>query len=252
LVLLLVTVAQAKEKAPASQPVSRWIQPWAIMVTSKGGIVIKLFERRATKTVENFIGLATGSKAWKNPKTGKMERGKPFYNGLIFHRVIPNFMIQGGCPLGTGTGGPGYKFADEFHPQLRHDGPGILSMANSGPNTNGSQFFITLKATPWLNGRKMKVCSFFRRPAPCRSDRHCQRYMRRYPFLVKPGGTPRCNKTVMKGHSVFGKVIHGQDVVKAIGNVSTGARNKPKKPVYLHKVLIRRADQWKKEWLQLK
>ncbi|MFL2870011.1 MAG: peptidylprolyl isomerase [Pirellulaceae bacterium] len=122
--------------------------------TSKGDIRIQLFEDLVPNTVENFVKLI---------KDG-------FYNGLKFHRVIPDFMIQGGCPLGNGTGGPGYQFADEFHPELKHDCPGVLSMANSGPNSNGSQFFITHVETPWLDGK----------------------------------------------HSVFGKVIEGQDIVDAV------------------------------------
>ncbi|MCA9122750.1 MAG: peptidylprolyl isomerase [Planctomycetaceae bacterium] len=126
----------------------------ATIETKKGVIRIQLHDDKTPKTVENFEKLAA----------------KGYYDGLKFHRVIPNFMIQGGCPLGTGTGGPGYKFADEFHPTLKHDGPGILSMANAGPNTNGSQFFITHVATPHLDGK----------------------------------------------HSVFGKVLEGQDVVNAI------------------------------------
>ena len=126
----------------------------AIIVTKRGTIRVKLHADKAPKTVANFEKL--------------VKRG--FYDGLKFHRVIPNFMIQAGCPLGTGTGGPGYTFADEFHKDLKHDGPGVLSMANAGPNTNGSQFFITHVATPWLDQK----------------------------------------------HSVFGRVIDGQDVVDAI------------------------------------
>jgi peptidyl-prolyl cis-trans isomerase A (cyclophilin A) len=125
---------------------------YAIFETSQGNIVIKLLEKEAPKTVENFVGLAEGTKEFTNEKTGKKEK-RPFYDGLIFHRVIPDFMIQGGCPHGSGMGGPGYKFADEFHPSLKHAKPGKLSMANSGPNTNGSQFFITVAATPWLDNR---------------------------------------------------------------------------------------------------
>jgi peptidyl-prolyl cis-trans isomerase A (cyclophilin A) len=125
---------------------------YAIFETSQGNIVIKLLEKEAPKTVENFVGLAEGTKEFTNEKTGKKDK-RPFYDGLIFHRVIPDFMIQGGCPHGSGMGGPGYKFADEFHPSLRHAKPGKLSMANSGPNTNGSQFFITVAATPWLDNR---------------------------------------------------------------------------------------------------
>ena len=120
--------------------------------TSMGEIDIELFEELVPNTVRNFTELARGERAWKDPRTGQ-EVEKPFYDGLIFHRVIPNFMIQTGCPLGTGTGGPGSQFKDEFHPDLRHNKPGILSMANAGPNTNGSQFFITSVATPHLDDR---------------------------------------------------------------------------------------------------
>ena len=123
------------------------------MKTSKGDIHIRLFNDRAPKTVENFLGLATGTKAWTNPKTGKQEEGKSMYEGTIFHRCIPNFMIQGGDPTGTGMGGPGYRFEDEFHQSLKFDRPGLLAMANAGPNTNGSQFFITVVPTSWLNNK---------------------------------------------------------------------------------------------------
>ena len=125
---------------------------YAIFETSLGNIVCKLFEKEAPKTVENFIGLAEGSKEFLNPMTGKKEQ-RNFYDGLTFHRVIPQFMIQGGCPRGDGRGGPGYSFADEFHPTLRHSKAGRLSMANAGPNTNGSQFFITVAPTPHLDNR---------------------------------------------------------------------------------------------------
>jgi peptidyl-prolyl cis-trans isomerase A (cyclophilin A) len=125
---------------------------YAVLETSQGTIVCRLFEKEAPKTVANFMGLAEGTKEFTDPRTGKPAK-RPFFDGLTFHRVIPDFMIQGGCPLGTGTGGPGYRFADEFHPSLRHDQPGKLSMANAGPGTNGSQFFITVTATPWLDNR---------------------------------------------------------------------------------------------------
>jgi peptidylprolyl isomerase len=135
---------------------------FARIVTSKGDIVVSLEYQRTPLTVCNFVALAEGTMAAAG--------GRRFYDGLVFHRVIGDFMIQGGCPMGTGTGGPGYRFPDEIDPNLRHDGPGILSMANSGPGTNGSQFFITHVATPWLDGR----------------------------------------------HTVFGRVVQGQNVVNAI------------------------------------
>ncbi len=125
---------------------------YAVLETSQGAIVCRMLEKEAPKTVANFVGLAEGTKEFTDPQTGQKVK-RPFYDGLVFHRVIPDFMIQGGCPLGTGTGDPGYKFADEFHPSLKHDQPGKLSMANAGPNTNGSQFFITVAATPWLDKR---------------------------------------------------------------------------------------------------
>src|ERR1700749_5033819 len=125
---------------------------YPIFETSQGDIVVRLLEKEAPNTVANFAGLAEGTKEFTNEKTGKKEK-RPFYDGLVFHRVIPDFMIQGGCPEGSGRGGPGYKFADEFHPTLNHSKPGLLSMANAGPNTNGSQFFVTVAATPWLDNR---------------------------------------------------------------------------------------------------
>jgi cyclophilin family peptidyl-prolyl cis-trans isomerase len=123
---------------------------YAHFVTTEGNFTVKLFDQDAPKTVANFVGLAEGT---IDPATGKPGNSKPFYDGLIFHRVIDGFMIQGGDPLGTGTGGPKYRFADEFSPRLRHNKAGILSMANAGPNTNGSQFFITLGPTPHLDNR---------------------------------------------------------------------------------------------------
>jgi peptidyl-prolyl cis-trans isomerase A (cyclophilin A) len=125
---------------------------YATLETSQGNIVCRLYEKEAPQTVANFIGLAEGTKEFTDPRTNQKAK-RPFFDGLAFHRVIPNFMIQGGCPLGTGTGGPGYRFADEFNASLRHDKAGKLSMANSGPGTNGSQFFVTVAPTPWLDNK---------------------------------------------------------------------------------------------------
>jgi peptidyl-prolyl cis-trans isomerase A (cyclophilin A) len=125
---------------------------YAHFETTLGNFTVELFEDKTPKTVANFTGLAEGSKEWTHPKT-RDKHTTPYYDGIVFHRVINGFMIQGGDPIGQGTGGPGYQFADEFHPELRHDRAGILSMANAGPNTNGSQFFITLGPTPHLDRR---------------------------------------------------------------------------------------------------
>ena len=127
-------------------------ETYATLKTNRGDIVIHLFANHAPKTVQNFVGLADGTQEYTDPKTGQKTTGR-FYDGLGFHRIIPNFMIQGGCPLGTGTGGPGYTFKDEFHPELQFDRPYLLAMANAGPGTNGSQFFITTAKTDWLNNR---------------------------------------------------------------------------------------------------
>ena len=125
---------------------------YAHFTTSEGDFTARLFDAETPKTVANFTGLADGSKEWTDPRSGRRVK-QPYFNGTIFHRVIEGFMIQGGDPLGQGTGGPGYTFEDEFHPKLRHTKAGILSMANRGPNTNGGQFFITLAATPWLDNK---------------------------------------------------------------------------------------------------
>jgi peptidyl-prolyl cis-trans isomerase A (cyclophilin A) len=133
----------AKKRAPGT---------YAHFVTNHGDFTVKLSPEKAPKTVANFVGLAEGTKEWTDPKTGQKVK-KPYYEGLIFHRVIDGFMIQGGDPLGVGSGGPGYRFEDEFSPKLRHSKEGILSMANAGPNTNGGQFFITLGPTPHLDNK---------------------------------------------------------------------------------------------------
>src|SRR6201986_3168914 len=124
----------------------------ATLTTTQGTVKVRLFPDQAPKTVRNFVELAEGGREWTDPQTRVRTKDK-LYDGTIFHRVIAGFMIQGGDPLGTGTGGPGYKFADEIHPDLRFDQPYLLAMADAGPGTNGSQFFITVGATPWLNGK---------------------------------------------------------------------------------------------------
>ena len=125
---------------------------YADFTTSEGNFSIRLNDQEAPKTVENFVGLAEGTKEWTDPRSNQKVKA-PYYDGIVFHRVIDGFMIQGGDPLGKGIGGPGYEFEDEFHPTLRHTKAGILSMANRGPNTNGGQFFITLGPTPHLDNR---------------------------------------------------------------------------------------------------
>jgi peptidyl-prolyl cis-trans isomerase A (cyclophilin A) len=164
---------------------------YAIFETTQGDMIARLEEEKTPETVKNFVGLATGEKEYTDPKTGK-KGNDPFYDGTIFHRIIKNFMIQGGDRLGQGTGGPGYRFKDEFHATLKHTGPGILSMANAGPNTNGSQFFITLVPTPWLDGK----------------------------------------------HSVFGKIVKGEDVLAKLGAVATGPMDRPREEVGIKRLRI--------------
>jgi len=141
------TLEQATKGLSGSGPLNAKIE------TTLGTFTCELYEKQAPITVANFVGLARGVRPWKDPKTGKWEEKKPFYDGLIFHRVIPGFMVQGGDPLGVGTGNPGYRFEDEFSPELKFDKPGLLAMANAGPATNGSQFFITEGTPQHLTGR---------------------------------------------------------------------------------------------------
>jgi len=176
-------------------------QLYARLHTTQGAVVVRLEEERAPKTVASFVGLATGVIDWKDPKTGQSMLGTPLYDGVRFHRVIPGFMVQVGDPFSRhtdsasqgrwGTGGPGYRYADEIHRELRHDAPGVLSMANSGPGTNGSQFFITEGPTPHLDGK----------------------------------------------HTVFGRVVAGQNVIKSIANVRRNPRDAP-----LEEQLIERVE----------
>jgi peptidyl-prolyl cis-trans isomerase A (cyclophilin A) len=126
---------------------------YATITTTMGAFTVKLYSKDAPKTVRNFVGLATGEREWRHPATGEIKKGVPLYPGTIFHRVIEGFMIQGGDPLGTGVGDPGYRFEDEFQSGKTFDRVGLVAMANSGPNTNGSQFFVTTSTPQWLNGK---------------------------------------------------------------------------------------------------
>jgi peptidyl-prolyl cis-trans isomerase A (cyclophilin A) len=152
LFIISFALSEVKEKTINEKQVFKNLPKgyYAAIVTDFGTIVFELYEKQAPKTVKNFVDLALGNKEWIEPNTGQKVK-KPFYNGLIFHRVIPNFMAQTGCPKGDGTGGPGYEFEDEFYEGLVFDRPGRVAMANRGPNTNGSQIFITVVPTPWLN-----------------------------------------------------------------------------------------------------
>lgn len=149
--LVVMMMGALSMNAAQEKPLKRGT--YAYFETSLGTFTAQLETKLAPKTVENFIGLARGSKEWKDPRTGEAIAGRPFYDGLIFHRVVPDIIIQSGDPLGNGTGGPGFTIPDEFSPQLRHDRAGIISMGNRGnPNSGGSQFFVTLRETPELNG----------------------------------------------------------------------------------------------------
>jgi peptidyl-prolyl cis-trans isomerase A (cyclophilin A) len=152
ILLAVAGLVAATSAGIAGQSAKATGKPYAHFTTSEGSFTAELFEKDAPKTVANFIGLVQGTKEWTDPRTGEKMK-KPFYNGLTFHRVIAGFMIQGGDPLGNGTGDPGYKFADEFQSGRKIDKAGILAMANAGPNTNGSQFFITLAPQPHLTGK---------------------------------------------------------------------------------------------------
>ena len=189
----------------------------AIIHTTAGDLKCELFPDKAPNTVANFVGLATGKKDWTNPRTRKVEHNRPFYDGVIFHRVIPGFMIQGGDPLGTGTGGPGYKFADELRADLLFDRPGRLAMANAGPNTNGSQFFITEGAQPDLN--------------PCLDEGGCQRGYR-----LVPKGT---------GYTIFGQCDGDSvELVKRIARMprDPNAGDRPLDPVKITHIDIQGAN----------
>ncbi len=207
----------ASKPKPTPAPATAGPPPVAIIHTTAGDLKCTLFPDKAPETVQNFAGLAMGTKDWKNPSNGQMEHNRPLYDGVIFHRVIPGFMIQGGDPLGTGTGGPGYQFNDELTPDLLFDRPGRLAMANSGPNTNGSQFFITEVEYPFLNA--------------CFDDAGCQRANR---FV--PKGT---------GYTIFGQCDDASvELAKKIaagpchGQVCDGLNSTPDKPVKITHIEI--------------
>ena len=193
LTLMGAVLALALVAAPSFAQEKKMTKPgtYAHFETNHGNFTVKLLPDKAPKTVANFVGLAEGT---IDPVTGKPGKSKPYYDGLTFHRIIDGFMIQGGDPTGTGRGGPGYRFNDEIDPTHKFDKAGIMAMANAGPNTNGSQFFITV--------------------AP-------------YPQLPT-------------NYTIFGEVVEGLDVVKAIGKVPTGANDKPVQPVVMKKVTIER------------
>jgi len=176
---------------------------YAKIITEKGEIFINLTYKETPGTVGNFVALAEG-----NHENDAVSKGKPYYNGLKFHRVIPNFMIQGGDPTGTGSGGPGYQFNDEFHPELKHDGPGVLSMANSGPGTNGSQFFIT--EAPFPNGDAFD----------------------------SQGNLKNCEKPRVGCHAVFGELVLGLEIQDSISNVKVGPGNRPIEDVIIEELNI--------------
>jgi cyclophilin family peptidyl-prolyl cis-trans isomerase len=205
----------AEESGPTAAEKYPELEPgiYALLETNHGDILLSLEHERAPLTVANFLGLIEGSLP-RDPSTGESP-GTPFYDGLTFHRVLKGFMIQGGDPQGTGRGGPGYRFRDEFHPELRHDRPGVLSMANSGQGTNGSQFFITLAASSHLDG-------------PC---------------IGRNGA--------LAGHTIFGHVIEGMEVVEAIGGVRvsrTPAEGTPVEPVTIIRASALRVGEAAQAW----
>lgn len=211
------TTSQARKKTAKTATAAPGPPPTATIHTTAGDMKCELFPDKAPKAVENFIGLAMGTKDWKNPFNGQIQHNKPLYDGVIFHRVIPEFMIQGGDPVGTGSGSPGYEFEDELVPDLLFDKPGRLAMANSGPNTNGSQFFITEKETPFLNA--------------CLDEGGCRR-----------GGRGVAKGT---GYTIFGQCDEASvELAKKIaqgpcgGRVCDGGNSHPDNPVKINHIEI--------------
>ena len=225
LVLLMLTLAGAGQtrktparttgpKATQTAPATASKAPTAIIHTSIGDMKCELFPDKAPKAVENFIGLATGKKDWKDPFTGKTEHNRPLYNGVIFHRVIPGFMVQTGDPSGTGGGDVGIQFEDELHADLLYDRPGRLGMANAGQNTNSSQFFITEKEQPGLN--------------PCLDQGGCRRGAR-----IVPQNS---------GYTIFGQCDDKTvELVKQIANMPRDGRDHPNEPVKIERIEIQNA-----------
>jgi peptidyl-prolyl cis-trans isomerase A (cyclophilin A) len=217
LILLCFTLAAASQTKPKkagastkSKAVSTATASEAVIHTTAGDLKCTLFPDQAPKAVANFVGLANGTKDWKN--AGKLVHGKPLYDGVIFHRVIPEFMIQGGDPTGTGSGDVGFEFADELHADLLFDKPGRLAMANRGPNTNSSQFFITEKEVPFLN--------------PC----------------LLEGGCPDLRRGKNTGYTIFGQCDDSTvELVKKIARMPRGANDRPNDPVKITHVEILKA-----------
>jgi peptidyl-prolyl cis-trans isomerase A (cyclophilin A) len=222
-VMLLASVAFAQtaksttkttsttKKTTTTSDASTAKNPTAVIHTTAGDLTCTLDKDKVPNAVNNFVGLATGTKDWTDPKTGNKAHGKPLYDGTIFHRVIPEFMIQGGDPLGTGTGDPGYKIPDEFSPDLNFANPGVLAYANSGPNTNGSQFFITEVPVPFLD--------------PCLDEAGCMRGPRR----VRKG----------YGYTIFGQCTpETVELVKKIAREPRGPSDRPDKPVRITHISI--------------
>lgn len=242
--------SSARSDAAPDMPPTTDKTPWAVVATTEGAFLIALFDQWTPKTVAHFVGLATGSRPWRDPKTQKTEQ-KPFYDGLSFYRVIPTYFLQTGCPLENGKGGPGYTVADEFHPQLRHRGAGYVGMASAGPDTNGSQFYITLRATPWLDAQTVhqKVCANFDQSVRCQANDDCVRYAKMFPQVAD--GTAECKKqTTQRGHTIFGKVVLGMDVLNKITEQPMDANGRPFQPIRILRIQIHYGKRWNRNWLR--
>lgn len=246
---MLVWISGVVHASPEKHPTSDKT-PWAVVSTTQGFFVIALFDQWVPKTVAHFVGLATGSQPWRDPKTRETVR-RPFYDGLSFFRVIPTYFLQTGCPLHNGKGGPGYTVADEFHPQLKHRGAGVVGMSSAGPNTNGSQFYITLRATPWLDAQTLEqqVCANFEQPVRCQNHDDCVRYAKLFPQAAD--GAALCKKqSTQQGHTIFGQVVAGMDVLNKITEQPMDANGRPFQPIRILRVEIRYGKRWNRNWLR--